>query len=72
MSLFIYSLLTLSSTSESLGLPLPNQWQKQGMGIEADMELQPQGQDLLRMSFQGCSTSLTHHPGISTEEPGGV
>ena len=49
----IYSLPALPSTSKSLGLHLPNQWQKQGVGIEVDMEIQPQGQALLRMSFSG-------------------
>lgn len=58
MILFIYSSPTLPSTSKSLILHLPNQQQKQGVGIETDMEIQPQGQALLRMGFQGMQNTF--------------
>lgn len=62
MSLFIYSSPTLPSTSKSLILHLPNQQQKQGVGLETDMEIQPQGQALLRMGFQGMQNTFPPPP----------
>lgn len=52
--------------SKTLGLHLPNQWQRQGVGIEADMEVQTQMAGLAQDLFPGNARGPPMHEHRST------